>query len=136
MQKSGIPNINVIDFQLSAPAAPPALVNHSEVTSTSVTLAWAPPPTDQHNGVIRHYLVFVIEEDTGRNFTLTSFHAELSVSELHPFYNYHFAVAAFTVAVGPYTQQHTVRTEEDGKRCQTTSMYISPLGRTLCLDLA
>lgn len=59
--------------------------------------------------------MFVIEEDTGRNFSLTSFQTEFVVRDLHPYYTYHFAVSAFTVAAGPYTQQYSVQTEQDGK---------------------
>lgn len=98
-----------------APTAPPDSVMHLVVTPTSVTLTWIPPPSNETNGVIRQYVLFVIEEDTGRNFTLTSTVTELIVGNLHPFYTYHFAVSAFTVAAGPYTQQYTIQTEQDGK---------------------
>ena len=100
---------------LAVPSGPPVGVSHLEVTSTSVTLSWNPPETSQQNGVIRSYIVIVREEETGRNFSVNSTNTELRIGNLHPFYTYHFAVAAVTVSQGPFTYEYVLRTLEDGK---------------------
>ena len=103
------------DFALAVPSGPPVGVGHLEITSTSVTLSWNPPETSQQNGVIRSYIVIVREEETGRNFSVNSTNTELRIGNLHPFYTYHFAVAAVTVSQGPFTYEYVLRTLEDGK---------------------
>ena len=105
------------NFACVAPSGPPVGVSYLEVTSTSVTLSWNPPETSQHNGVIRSYTVNVQEEETGRSFSVNSTNTELSIGNLHPFYTYHFAVAAVTISQGPFTYEYTLQTLEDGKYC-------------------
>ena len=107
-------------FCLLAPNGPPVGVSHLEVTSTSVTLRWNPPEASQQNGVIRSYIVIVWEEETGRNFSVNSTNTELSIGNLHPFYTYHFTVAAVTVSQGPFTYEYVLQTLEDGKYSEHT----------------
>ena len=99
-----------------APGAAPTMLTASNVTATSITLSWEPPESDLQNGVIRHYLIQVLETQTGNNLTyqvtaLTVF----TVGDLHPFYTYSFSVQAVTVAAGPLSLPQSVRTLEDGK---------------------
>lgn len=70
-------------------------------TSTSLTLSWSPPPGDQLNGLLRHYLVIIEEVDSQMNTTLTSISPQLTLSDLHPFYTYRIAVCPVTVDTGP-----------------------------------
>ena len=91
------------------------MVEFVQVTATSVVLSWSPPPAVHHNGLIRLYLVLVLEQETGRNFTRNSSHTQLSIGELHPFYTYHFAVSAVTVSPGPSSDYYTTTTFEDGE---------------------
>ena len=105
------------NFACVAPSGPPVGVSYLEVTTTSVTLSWNPPETSQQNGVIRSYIVNVWEEETGRSFIVNSTTTELSIGNLHPFYTYHYAVAAVTISQGPFTYEYTLQTLEDGKYC-------------------
>ena len=97
------------------PTASPQNLRHTAVNSTSVDLSWSPPPTEHHNGIIRQYNVRVVEEDTGEMFTLSTTRQQTTVGSLHPYYVYDFSVSAVTVAPGPYSETHTVRTLPDGK---------------------
>jgi len=63
--------------------------------------------------VIRHYLINVTEQETGRVYQIISEQTEITIGPLHPYYTYHCAIAAVTVAEGPNITI-TVRTEEDG----------------------
>lgn len=74
------------------------------------------PPSEDHNGVIRHYIVRCTEQDRGRMFQQVTVNATTQriVDSLHPFYNYSCTVAAVTVAEGPSSSRITVTTEQDG----------------------
>ena len=100
---------------MAVPSGPPVGVSHLKVTSTSVTLSWNPPETSHQNGVIRSYIVIAREEETGQSFSVNSTSTELSIGNLHPFYTYHFAVAAVTISQGPFTYEYVLQTLEDGK---------------------
>ena len=98
-----------------APSAPPLAVNHTQLASTFANLQWSPPPTEYINGIIRAYTVIVSEQETGRNYSLSSTQTALLVGNLHPFYEYAFSLCAVTVAQGPCTEIYTLQTLEDGK---------------------
>ena len=106
----------VIVVALVAPEGAPTNVVSSDITSNSVTLTWSPPPNQLHNGVIRHYIISVVELDTGTNFTYQAqSHTTFSIGDLHPFYTYTFNVFAVTVGVGPGSLDHRVTTLEDSE---------------------
>ena len=99
----------------SEPSASPQGVSHTAVTTTSVDLSWSPPPAAHHNGIIRHYTVRVVVEDTGEEFTINSADPQITIRSLHPYYIYNFSVSAVTVSPGPYSDLHIVQTLPDGK---------------------
>lgn len=99
----------------SAPSSAPENLRAVTVTSSSITLTWNAPPEPTRNGVIRHYLVNITEEDTGIGlypfFTSTN---SFVVPSLHPYYTYWCLVSAYTVDYGPFTDVLRVTTMEDG----------------------
>jgi len=52
---------------------------------------------------------------TGRTLAFQSTSNNISVRALHPYYAYQCRVAAYTVALGPYTTDLPIVTGEDGK---------------------
>ena len=84
------------------------------LSSTSISLSWIAPPLIDQNGIIREYRVTVTEVETDYVQELTSTATTLIVSSLHPYYNYQCSVSAYTVSQGPYTDNITVQTFEDG----------------------
>lgn len=80
----------------------------------SITIQWEPPPENTWNGNIRLYTVSVLELDTGLGFERNSSDTQLFIGNLHPYYNYSFSLAAFTVGPGPFTDQIFIQTYEDG----------------------
>ena len=84
-------------------------------TSTSSSLTWSPPPEDQLNGVLRHYVIIIEETDTGRNTSLTSTEPQILLSNLHPFYTYNIAVCAVTTDIGPCVYFDPIQLPQDGK---------------------
>jgi len=75
---------------------------------------WQSPLSEDQNGIIRQYLVMITEEDTGRQFQLTSPVDHILVNFLHPFYTYISTVAATTVHTGPHSAPLSVTTLEAG----------------------
>ena len=99
----------------SAPSSPPRNVSLNFANSTSITLSWLPPVQSEQNGVIQHYLIQATEENTMSQFQLTSTSTSAAAIDLHPYYTYSFAVTAVTVGQGPYSEEISVQTWEDGK---------------------
>ena len=100
----------------SAPSSSPVNVQFNEVTSTSFVLSWTAPQPEDHNGLLRHYLVSCTEQESGSTFqrpTTNSTTVSL-VDSLHPFYSYTCAVAAVTLVEGPFSPSVTVTTTQDG----------------------
>ena len=89
---------------------------YSEVTSTGFTLSWNAPPVEDHNGIIRHYVIQCTELRSGdvAIHTTTDSTAQIMLDSLNPFHNYTCAVAAVTISEGPFSPSITIRTTEDG----------------------
>ena len=85
------------------------------MNSTTITLSWDPPTSDQTNGYIRHYVVAVTEHDTTFAFQEQSNYTQVTLQSLHPYYTYTCRVAAVTTGTGPYTGNITIQLPEDGK---------------------
>lgn len=86
---------------------------------------WDPPPPEHVNGVIREYRINTTELETGivSQYTTEPTIQELVIGPLHPYYTYLSTIVAFTVEIGPYTTDITVRTDEDGECIHAPDMY-------------
>ena len=86
---------------------------------TRVNLTWSDPPSPQRNGEITGYSVEVCQIDPGgscRTLPTNGDQTFLVVSSLHPYYVYHWSVAAHTsVDRGPYSNIISFQMPEDGE---------------------
>lgn len=74
----------------------------TNVTSATLTLTWAEPDTEYHNGIIRHYSVLALPLTPGvESVSVTTSDMELDILGLNPFTTYTISIAAFTVGLGP-----------------------------------
>ena len=91
-------------FFASAPSAPPTDVTVI-IESDEITVQWEPPNFNDRNGIIRRYNVFIIENSTGASTNISEFSNDRAItfSNLKPFTSYHIKVAAYTVAIGPFS---------------------------------
>ena len=96
------------------PTAAPDNLRVDELGPNYAELSWDEPSSDEHNGIIRFYTLFIVEEETSTNFTLTSSNTRILMTTLHPFYHYSVTVAAVTTSPGPFSQQLTFRTMQTG----------------------
>ena len=118
----------------AVPSGPPLNLSVYVQNSTHAVAMWEDPDQDQHNGVITHYVVKIIETDTlVTHPILTVFSPPLMLSDLHPYYTYQVQVAAATsIGVGPFTQLLAFRMDEAGiYMCKSlyfvNSCYIFPI---------
>ena len=99
-----------------APSTPPQGFTGSNQSSTAIVLSWMLPPAIDINGIIQYYTVELDEVWTGHTFTFHPISPNISVRALHPYYIYQCRVAAYTVALGPFTSNLQIVTGEDGKQ--------------------
>lgn len=97
------------------PSGPPQNLSGVAASSTVLTLIWLPPLPLEINGVIRHYMVNVVERHTGARWTFFSVEQTLNVGGLHPHYYYDYNVSAVTVGLGPFSGNYTVQTLSECK---------------------
>ena len=67
------------------------------------------------NGIIREYYINVTDLQTEEVQLYTSRSPGIEITNLHPYYHYKVRVAAYTVALGPFSEHFTIRTMEDGR---------------------
>ena len=95
----------------TAPTSPPLNLSLVASTSTSVTLSWAPPPTQYQNGVIMGYTLQVFNSSQGLLRETNTSSNGSTVDSLHPNTTYLFKVTAMTVfGRGPFSPYATVMT--------------------------
>ena len=75
---------------------------------------WDAIALENQNGILRHYLVSVLELDTGETDVYTAGATQLNISGLHPYYTYTCMVAAVTIRIGPFSQSVSIITPQDG----------------------
>ena len=84
------------------------------MSSTSISLTWAPPELGSRNGVIFSYHVTV-----SQSLLLVTTTERITIDGLQPFTNYEIRVAAHTVATGPFSAPLQVMTGIDGESCDS-----------------
>ena len=109
--------IDILIFFLTVPSSAPLNVSLSDITSTSISIRWFPPPIDQQNGVIRHYIVSIEEVATATSITLNTTDVSVTLENLHPNYEYLFNIAAVTIGAGP-SNYGNFKLLEDSKACK------------------
>ena len=108
--------IYAFNLFLAAPGAPPTNFIATPSTSRSSIITWDPPPFDEQNGIIIHYIINVTVVGTGQTFQLISNTTILSINTLTPFTSYICIIAAVTSAgIGPFSTQFNLVTPQDGK---------------------
>ena len=100
----------------SAPSGPPRGINITTLSSASINVTWTPPLQELQNGIIKYYVLMVIEvESDGRREINGSNAVHAVVNDLHPYYSYKLSVAAFTIATGPFSNETVIVMPQDGK---------------------
>lgn len=99
----------------TAPSRPPRNLQYTERTSSSLVLNWNLPARRFWNGMIRYHRVVMTEVETGMMRVYNSTSSSLTLTGLHPNYNYQFRVAMVTVTLGPFTNTLSLQLPEAGE---------------------
>lgn len=97
-----------------APSTPPESIAIESVSSTEIVVSWIEPDQENQNGIIRRYDVKVIEIETDAVITQSTVDDLITLSSLHPYYQYKISVAAVTIEKGPYSSNISVTTDPAG----------------------
>lgn len=97
-----------------APTSPPLGVANGLVSSRSIQIIWSPPPDDEINGVIQHYVVKVLVAGSQEQLQQQISSLQYTLTNLQPYCTHTIQVAAFTIELGPFSGPLTVVTLEDG----------------------
>ena len=120
----------------TVPTAPPENFTLRVLGSRAVLVTWRPPAFEEQNGVIINYSIVFVEvtSNTTLIYQQEGNYTELTVDELHPYYEYKCSmVAATQVGNGPFTDSVTIRTFEDGMKWVIDCLDIISLHRLLCI---
>ena len=115
-------------IHLPVPTAPPQNVTNTVHSATRVSFVWSPPPPREINGLLRFYIIELLERQTRRDWIFFAIDPDISISSLHPYYLYDFKVTAYTIDRGPYSEVVTVLTDE--------SVPIAPPQEVIADDVA
>ena len=104
----------------TAPASPPINVTPVVMSSTSIMVSWDEVPPIDRNGIVTNYEVLYEPLETFggaiRSMTVTTNNLSVILTGLQKFVMYDISVRAYTSeGPGPYSEEITVMTFEDGK---------------------
>ena len=106
-------------FALSflVPSGSPSNLSLVEKGSSYALLEWQPPPKESQNGLIRHYIVSLVEGNSSevRNHTSVSSQPSINIGSLEPGITYTCVVSAVTIGAGPFSDPISFTTESDGR---------------------
>ena len=108
-------HISIHYLAFAAPSGPPQGVSAIALGPRMIQINWSLPLPEEQNGIIRNYTVNITVAETGQYMQLTTDNNTITAESLHPFYHYHYSVAAVTIASGPYTEVNVLQTPQDGE---------------------
>ena len=101
------------------PGAPPDLVKAFAESSSSIRVAWQPPPENKQNGKITYYKIFYVPTKRSESEAVTveikADKREFIIDELRKWAEYKIWMLAGTqIGDGPISYPVIVKTDEDG----------------------
>lgn len=105
---------NTIFLLPLAPSSAPPRVRCEPVSSTEVRTSWGNIPDSSRNGLIRGYTAVLTDSVSGEQLTQNASVRRATFSNLISYRAYRCKVAAYTVALGPYSTETQVTTLSDG----------------------
>ncbi len=93
-----------------APGSSPRNITVFHTSPSSVAVYWDAPLPEYHNGIINSYQLILVEEYSGRSWTLTSTARSYQLNYLQEYHQYTLTVAAETVSLGPHSPPLRFRT--------------------------
>ena len=99
----------------TAPSGEPLNFEGRSDTPRSISLSWDPPLQQEQNGIIRKYVITLMTVDNSEVTIVSSISSSQTIHGLRAYTTYLCTVAAYTISVGPATEQLQIQTAEDGR---------------------
>lgn len=99
----------------AAPSGSPTDFSATVLGSSSLSFSWRPPPLEQHNGILRTYIISLTSSTENKTLTVSSNRLSVNATGLRAYTTYVCNVLAVTIGMGPPTQNIEITTAEDGK---------------------
>lgn len=106
--------VSILYGTVVAPNSAPNISSFMAINSRTLSIQWTMLPVENRNGIIRYYVI-MLSGDTGHSDNYTSSSTSVNIGLLQPSYTYKFSVAAYTVAIGPFSSLESITMPEDGK---------------------
>ncbi len=84
------------------------------MNSTAARVRWASPSVLDRNGRIRSYIISLSSLFDGTTRNDSTHCTEIDITGLAPYHSYSYRVAAFTNAIGPFSDITELKTLQDG----------------------
>ena len=98
-----------------APSGPPTAITVMEVDpEITLFISWSLPLPDQVNGIVLHYIVNIYDHQAQSSTQYTVNTTNITIPGVEAFYTYTVKVAAFTVELGPFSNEVTITTSQTG----------------------
>ena len=105
----------------SAPASSPRNITITHISPTSVSVSWAPPPAEDHNGIIQRFQLQLYGGQPEELLTRNTLSTTILFDSLDENSNYSLRIAARTVERGPFSQPTNFSTLPDSKHMHGVS---------------
>ncbi len=102
-------NFMVDQTLFTAPSGIPTNFMTTQTTTSSISLSWNPPHNDNQNGIIRFYVVYIVDIINGTSWNIKVNTTSATIHHLQPSFTYNCTVAAYTVAIGPRSDYIVVK---------------------------
>ena len=101
----------------TVPSGTPRNFIASATSPFEAAFSWVPPPADEQNGIIANYVINITEDNTGKEFQVSTSNTSLTIDDnLQPYYTYICAISAETsVGEGPFSSDISFTTHEHGR---------------------
>ena len=99
----------------TAPSSAPTGVVCEGTSSTEIIARWNNLPPGSRNGLVRGYTVILTDAASGEQTSQNSSTRRSTFMNLRPYHTYRCKVAAYTVALGPFSTEEQGTTQAGGK---------------------
>ena len=98
-------------------------MNAQPSDATTLVIRWQPPLDIHRNGVIRRYIINITELETSSLLPYITTNLSITITSLHPFYQYSYIVSTETIGLGPYSDTRIIHMPEAGTYIYFTITY-------------
>ena len=123
--------------EILVPTGYPEFITATALGPTVLYISWEPPNVEHRNGVIWRYAINITEIQTMSFETFSTTKNNFTLINCHPFYQYHYTIAAETIGLGPFSSGNVIQMPEAGVDqpdflCRVYGIFLSSIYSTIC----